>query len=227
MRTFTIVFFTFLLQPNLVAQISEGNYVSNQEFFTITQDSINFQFEIKSAFTITHRGIGSYQIIDNFLIIYTTKYAGIKSRVLDSVPSNLELIKVHVLPIDTFPVAVGKNSKGKVVKGYTPNQLGYITITPDDNIKSVVFSSLGYDPLTTHFGKDFDYTVNLVEGETFENKNLVFAINELDQNFISLSLLEVLDKNEKEYTIKSLNKLKRKRDKNTFNTQTLLELNRR
>ncbi|NNC85312.1 MAG: hypothetical protein HKN75_04465 [Bacteroidia bacterium] len=221
MKTVLLISIAFLLQLDLFGQTLEGTFTADKEYFAISKDSIKFEIETVSAFRVITRGIGKYELIENFLIIKTSKYPGIKSRVIDSTHTDSDIINVHVGKLKLIPNILGKDINGEMVKAYKLDENGVFSILPKDNIATIEFSTLSHDPLTTQFNKGFNYRVEIAEGVTIENQNVVFVVNENSNNSIGLTLLDIKAEDKEITSAKKLYKLKRKKGKYTFWTQSL------
>lgn len=76
---YLIAVFYFLVVQNSFAQIIEGRYINNNQFLEFKGDSLNFNIQGSGGLIINYKGIGSYELIENFLIIHTGEFNGPKS----------------------------------------------------------------------------------------------------------------------------------------------------
>jgi hypothetical protein len=216
--TFTLAFCYHLI---LIGQISQGEFISENDHFSFYEDTVQFEFETNSAFIIITRGVGAYEIVEDYLIVRTFDYPGIKSRIINSTSSSSDLISIQVNSPNQVMSVLGQDGQGKTLKTYQLDGNNNLKISPNDKVELIKFSTLGFDPLTFKPRKGFDYVVEIVEGVTVENQNLVFIINDLNQDSINLTLIDSKAKNSEIISLKALNKLRREKGKFTFWTQEL------
>jgi hypothetical protein len=137
-------------------------------------------------------GKGKFEILDRFLLIYTTEYKGEKSSFKTNEKTD-QYSKIIVRDergaLIPFINIAFIDSMDKVFdRGFT-DTAGRFLIKNPDKICKLQLKFLGYCGLTINFKSNIDYQVILVDGMVIENKIVVFKINKIENNKMKLVLL--------------------------------------
>ena len=207
---YLIAVFYFLVVQNSFAQIIEGRYVNSNQFLEFKGDSLNFSIHGSGGLIINYKGIGSYEVIENFLIIHTGEFNGPKSSFQKI--DNQDVSCIFVSDIIGNPI-IGATIRylkldSKIIGGTVTSEDGAATIHKDKNIAKLSVSYLGYDGLIIDYSPSYNYQVNMHDGEIIEFKVVVFRINKSDGNSLNLTLLSVnIDEN---FSLKELKSIANK-----------------
>jgi len=219
-----ITILTFLLL-NLIstAQIDFGIYSYESDYIKISKDSVCFDLTNYGCF-ITHvRGCGIYNFVDNYLLIETKEYNGLKSTVRELI-NNTDSINITIVDQKGKPV-IGVmvqfiDSSGNFFGGIVTNNDGIAVFEKQSEIDLIRIIYIACDPIDFKFKSEFDYSVNLVEGNVTEYQTVVFEIISANSNRLKLTLLDTDFKAKKDIK-KSLRKIKRHNRKHNHSINDL------
>ncbi|NLY23781.1 MAG: hypothetical protein GX042_02045 [Bacteroidales bacterium] len=205
---------TILLSAcSLFAQQPEGTYKNGLDSLAFTNGKATFRLTGFAGLSVAQVGEGSYELTDQFLLIHTTDYSGFKSssQALEGSRKDTCVVKVvgmHNYPIQTILVEA-KNKSDKMVEAKVTDSEGKIYLTMDDKMTSLAVSSLGYNAIAFDYTPGKDYLVRLAENDVIEARTVVFSIDFIDDETISLLLLTD-DFDTSKNKVKELQKLEKK-----------------
>jgi hypothetical protein len=175
-----------------IGQVPNSTYFDNSDFLRFQNDTIDFKLKSNGGITFDIMASGTYKLLDNFIIVNAKEYNGMKSS-HTKIPSQKEITKVYVYSNANLPVkgvnVVLKDVDGKFLSGTITNEDGIANIEKNDVAQSLTITHLGFDNYSFAFTTNFDYQVNLMNYEVIENQQIIFKINEWNNDSINLTLL--------------------------------------
>ena len=195
------------------AQQFNGKYFDNEDYLLFENDSVKFDIQSDGGLTCQLRGIGKYEIIDEFLLIYAGEYNQSKSLFTTSEKDEKRSkIFVRAENGDLIPFAnvAYLDKQDKIFGGGVTDFGGVCIIENPEKIVKIRVSFLCYNSLMIDFKGNLDYHVILANGLILENQVLVFKIIDMEMNRINLTLLTF---NFNRNIVKSLKRLDRKTNK--------------
>ena len=210
-----------LVIGTLNAQNFNGKYIRNknvpqENYINFNNDHADFVIDSEGCLIFEMRGNGTYEIIENYLVIHTEDSRNSKSSFETSLShSSYSIIKVMSNSGENIPGANISliNNQGNVIGNvYTDFYNGEAKINDNKEISKIKISCVGYSSITIDFDKKLDYQVFLSEGVTLEHKTLVFKITSVSTDSLCLTLLSTDFKSKKNIN-KAFRRLERKAKK--------------
>ena len=207
------VFFNVIF---IVAQTLNGTYKSGTDSLHFSNDYVTFRISGFGGLSSAQVGEGTYEIVDNYMIVHTNEYSGMKSNYQDLPGSKNDTCVVKVVSINNYPVQgiliESKNKSGKTITaGVTAND-GKVYLIDNEKITKISASAMGYNSIAFDNNAGSDYLISLADNDVIEDKTAVFRFNEIDEETISIILLtDNFNNNKKrEDELKKLEKRARK-----------------
>jgi len=213
MRTILTFSMIIIFMADTSAQQFNGRYFDNEDYLFFENDSVKFDIHSDGGLTCQLRGIGKYEIIDEFLLIYAGEYNQSKSLFTTSEKDEKRSkIFVRAENGDLIPFAnvAYLDKQDKIFGGGVTDFGGVCIIENPEKIVKIRVSFLCYNSLMIDFKGNLDYHVILANGLILENQVLVFKIIDMEMNRINLTLLTF---NFNRNIVKSLKRLDRKTNK--------------
>jgi hypothetical protein len=183
-----------LLLFNLITHSQElcgryyhGDYYMNfenhyAEFVTLSDGCLIFELS----------GQGKFEIIDDYLLIYTELHSSPNSEYI-ATKNNNDYSSITVLGVGGFSVPNAKIKlldSNKMVIGETETDWhGKTIIKNNPAIKYIHVSYIGTNSIIIEFDKTMDYEIVLGESVSIENRIAVFKISDKTESEIALTLL--------------------------------------
>lgn len=182
-----------ILTLSLCAQQKEATYKNGTDSLAFINDKVVFSITGFAGLSTTQAGEGSYEQIDNYLLISTSEFSGPKSacRVVEGSVKDSCMVKVtgvNNYPLPHILVEAHSNS-GKVLNGKVTGDDGTVWFPRTDKHSKTAVSAMGYDAITIDHTQGKDYLVTLTENDIIEHSTVVFSIRTLDDETISLLML--------------------------------------
>ncbi len=197
------------------AQQFNGKYYDNEDYLLFEGDSVKIDIQSDGGLTCQIRGIGKYEIIDEFLLINTGEY-NLSKSIFTTSEKDEKFTKVLVRDENgdfiPFVNISYLDKQDKIFGGGVTDFDGICVIENHERIVKIRVSFVGYNSLIIDFKSNFDYQVILANGLILENQVLVFKINAMEMNRINLTLLSI-NFNPNRNIVKSLKRLDRKANK--------------
>ncbi len=198
-----------------LAQQFNGKYFDNEDYLLFEGDSVKIDIQSDGGLTCQIRGIGKYEIIDEFLLINTGEY-NLSKSIFTTSEKDEKFTKVLVRDENgdfiPFVNISYLDKQDKIFGGGVTDFDGICVIENHERIVKIRVSFVGYNSLIIDFKSNFDYQVILANGLILENQVLVFKINAMEMNRINLTLLSI-NFNPNRNIVKSLKRLDRKANK--------------
>ncbi len=218
MKSIKVIILLLLFSYITYAQNISGKYYDGSDFIKFTNDSVSLKIKSNGSPIVQLCANGEFQVIEDFLLINTSKYKGEKSIIATSKKKNrLPQIKItdkNGNAIEYVNVVLIDNS-GKIVWAAQTNDSGIAIIPYTGNAEKIKISLIGYDEITCNFKNNTDYQIKLMDCEILENETIVFKINYWNNDSLTLTLLSA-NFTSNENMIKKLHKLEKKTKKYRF-----------
>lgn len=183
----------FTLGCTLCAQSISGMFKNGTDSLVFNGDRVTFSVSGFSGLSTTQVGSGTYEQVENFLIIQTDDYPGEKSRYerLDAAKNDTCMIRVagsNGYSIQGI-LAEPNTSSRRNPAGRVTGSDGRIFLTDTDKIETIRVSGMGYHNVIIDYEPNSDYLVTLINNEVIENRTVVFQFEKVDDETLSLLLL--------------------------------------
>lgn len=215
MRTILTISMIIVFVAVTLAQQFNGKYYDNEDYLLFEGDSVKIDIQSDGGLTCQIRGIGKYEIIDEFLLINTGEY-NLSKSIFTTSEKDEKFTKVLVRDENgdfiPFVNISYLDKQDKIFGGGVTDFDGICIIENHERIVKIRVSFVGYNSLIIDFKCNFDYQVILANGLILENQVLVFKINAMEMNRINLTLLSI-NFNPNRNIVKSLKRLNRKANK--------------
>lgn len=193
MRKYLLLTCNLLLTVTLSAWQPDGTYKNGLDSLAFIDGKATFRITGFAGLSTAQVGEGSFEQINNFLLIETSDYSGPKSayQAVEGSRKDSCLVKVvgtHNHPLQDILIEACTNS-GKILEGKVTGNDGQIYIRNNDKVEKIAVSAMGYDDITVDYTPGKDYLITLAENEIIEHSTVVFSIRTVDDETISLLLL--------------------------------------
>lgn len=198
------------------AQTLNGTYKSGTDSLLFSNEHITFRISGFGGLSSTLVGEGTYEIVDNYIIVHTDEYSGMKSNFKELTGSKNDTCVVKVVAASNYPVQgiliESKNKSGKTITAGVTGNDGKVYLTDNGKITKISASAMGYNSIAFDNNTGSDYLISLADNDVIEEKTAVFRFNEIDEETISIILLtDNFNNNKKrEDELKKLEKRARK-----------------
>lgn len=198
----TLLSITFILATilPLFAQQTDGTFRANNDYMIFSGNNIAFSVSGFAGLLNVQTGEGTFEIVDDFLIIHTSDFSGERTRV-ETLPGTLnDSIVVRVIDENNFAVqtvfveAFGRTgrffrrSDNRIERQITNNH-GVAYITKNDDIRRIAVSGMGFDNISFEYNPANDYRVTIARHEVLENTTVVFRFNRVNDETLAILLL--------------------------------------
>ncbi len=180
--TILLLLLMFIYSLESYSQVKNSTYFDNSDFIRFQNDTIDFKLKSNGGITFDIMASGTFKLLDNFIIVHAEEYNGMKST-HTKIPSQNKITKFYVYSNEL------KDVDGKFLSGTITNEDGIANIEKNDVAQSLTITHLGFDNYSFAFTTNFDYQVNLMNYEVIENQQIIFKINEWNNDSINLTLL--------------------------------------
>lgn len=216
----TLLLATILLSGiSLYAQQLEGIYKNGEDSISFNNNKTSFVLSGFGGLSSAHAGEGTYEMDGNYLFINTTDYSGDKTNLEIMDASRKDSCIVYTLsPQNYFIQGIlveSRNKSGKLVSGKVTGNDGMIVFAPCEKIKTISATSLGYNPISFDYTPGKDYRIRFAKNDIIENKTVVFKIEIIDEETISLLMLtdDLNTEKERNKELEKLERMVQKRNK--------------
>lgn len=176
----------------LFAQL-DGTYKIGADSIAFSGEKVTFRISGFGGLSSAHVGEGKYELSGDYLFIHTTDYSGDKTNfeLLDG--SKKDTCVVHTVSSQNYAVqgilVESRSKSGKLISGKVTGNDGKVFFTPCNKIASISATSLGYNSISLDYTPGKDYQIRLAENDIIENRTVVFKINFIDEETLSLLML--------------------------------------
>ncbi len=188
--------FTYMLLwgVSLFAQQLEGTFKNGLDSLTFDGENIVFRISGFGGLSSAQVGEGSYEYNDDYLFIHTRDFSGGERSVFQELEgSRTDTCVVKVVSLYNYPIenilVESLNKSDKNIEAKVTGDDGKIILTQNNKISSIAASSIGYNSISFNYTQGKDYLVRLAEHEIVENRTVIFKIQPIDDETISVLLL--------------------------------------
>ncbi|NLJ01707.1 MAG: hypothetical protein GX371_11260 [Bacteroidales bacterium] len=175
------------------AQPLSGTYKNGSDSLKFEGNQIVFRVSGFGGLSSSQAGAGTYELINDFLLVHTGDYPGNKSTFQELPGSRADTCVVKVVGLSNYPVegilVEPDNSSTKLPAGRVTGNDGKIYLANTSKMKNITVSGMGYNTITIDYDTGIDYLVKLADDEIIENKTVVFRLKEVDDETLSILLL--------------------------------------
>lgn len=198
MKQTTILLLLFVLTLQVSAQSLDGCYRHQNDSISFIDDKATFSISGFGALTTTMVGEGTFEVIDDFLLIHTNEYSGEKT-ITHSFDGNVEdTVRLHITTIENYPVKGAMvdflNAKNRLVTRAVSDDNGWVNLEKKPKqikrIAKIKVSNLGYSNAVIDFNSSSDYQIKLAKNNVIENQTVAFEIEDMDVASVSIILIE-------------------------------------
>ena len=217
--TLVVALFLAALSP-LSAQQIDGTFTANNDSIIFSDDHVRFRLTGFAGLHNVQVGEGTFEIVDNFLIIRATDYSGAKTTV-EAVPgTSEEAIIVSVVCEQGFAVqgifieSIGSGRRGTGrINALSTNSFGRVYLPKNEYIRQINVSGMGFDNIAFDHTPGNDHRVTIARNMVLENITIAFRFNQIDEETISILLLST-DFEEGRNRDRALERLNRRAERN-------------
>lgn len=193
MKRFLTLISIALSAVTLMAQELEGTYKNGLDSLAFSDDRAIFRITGFAGLDVAQTGEGSYEVVDDFLLIHTTDYSGFKSttQALNGSREDSCVIKVidaHNYPLETILVELRSRS-GKLIDASVTDSEGKVYFPVSEKMSRIDVAALGYHAISFDHTPEKDFLVRLAENDIIEQRCVAFKVNRIDEERLSLLLL--------------------------------------
>ena len=202
-----------LFSTTAFAQDMNGTYWEGTDSITFTNDRVAFSVKSNDGLGLVFVGEGTFEVLDDYFLIQTEEYKGIKTRVEMNPSEKKDTIQLQLFDEEGYSIkgvrAEFLNKKNKPIGLGVTNENGIVLYKADPKITEIRVVDLLYDKATFDYKKDTDYTVHLVKNRILEDKTVVFKLIDKSDEKITMKLLST-DFNRKNPSVSHLERLDKK-----------------
>mgnify|MGYP007061807482 CR=1 FL=1 len=166
----------------MVAQPLSGTYKNGTDSLVFKGDQAIFHVSGFGGLSSAQAGAGSYERVNDFLLIHTAEYPGDKASFHELEGSRADTCVVKVVSLANYPIqgilVEPDNSFAKLPGGRVTGNDGRIYLTDTEKTQTITVSGMGVD-----------YLVKLADSEVIEDRTVVFRLQEVDDETLSILLL--------------------------------------
>ena len=204
---------TILFSITLNAQDIKGTYIEGTDSITFTNDKVAFSVKDNDGVGIIFSGQGTYEMLDNYMLIYTEEFKGAKTRIETAPSEKKDTIQLQLFDEDGYSLkgvrAEFLNKKSNPIGLSVSDEHGIILCKVNPKITGIKVADLLYDKAIFDYKANTDYTVHLVKSRVLEDKTVVFKLIDKTEDKLTMKLLST-DFTKKDPTVSHLDKLDKK-----------------
>ncbi len=209
----------FIVSASLSAQEFEGTFKDGNDELKFENNKLYFSMdEIGSPMT-NKTGSGTYERVDDYLIVNTDAYSGERSSVTKINGTKKDTITVKVIDNQGFVLpgvlVESVTSSNKTLQGGVTNNEGKVLFIHHSKTAKIRLYSMGYDNISFDYDPKKDYEVRLIKNVIVENAPAVFKIKKLDEETLSVLFLSS-DFDAGKDQQKALEKINKKAEKQNY-----------
>lgn len=193
MRKILLLISILLSTCSLSAQQLEGTYINGSDSIAFVNDKVTFRITGFAGLSVAQVGEGSHEMVDNFLLVHTDDYSGLKSAYQALEGSRKDTCVVKVVGIQNYPLQTvlveSRNKSKKLIRSKVTDSEGKIYFTDNEKIVFITVSAMGYNALSFKYEPGKDFLAKLAENDIIEQRTVVFKMDIIDDETISLLLL--------------------------------------
>ncbi len=192
MRTVSIILFLSCIF-SVFSQELDGTFKEGSDSLSFSGGKVIFSVSGFGALTSRIVGEGSYEQVDDYLIVKTTDYSGRKSTTTELDASKKDTLTIKVIAFENYPIqsvlVEFLNGKSKTEKALVTDNNGKAEVPYNTKITGIRVSALGYNDIFTPVKQRKDYLVKMAENNVIEGQDVVFRLSDTDEETIHVTLL--------------------------------------
>lgn len=198
---------------SISAQNIDGTYHEGTDSIVFDNNRVSFTIKSNDGLGIIFVGEGSYEIMDDFIIVNTEEYSGVKTKIEMKPSEKKDTIQIQFFDERGFSIKGVRteflNKSGKTVDLSISDEYGVVLHKKNPKVASIKASDLLYDKTIFDCPADTDYTVHLVKNRVLEDKTVVFKLIDSTGEQLTVKLLTT-EFNKKNPSVSNLHKLYKK-----------------
>ena len=210
-----IIFTTVLFSLTMSAQEISGTYYEGPDSISFNDNHVIFSVRGNDGLGVVFTAKGTYEIMDDFILINTETYSGAKTKIETTAAEKKDTIQLQLFSEDGYSIkgirAEFLNKKGSPIALSISDENGKIFLKVDPKITSIKVSDLLYDKAIFDYEADTDYTVHLVKNRVLEDKIVIFKLEDRTDTKLKMKLLST-DFNRNNPSASQLKKLDKKNE---------------
>lgn len=171
----------------------DGVYKNQNDSLSFLGSKVAFTLSDFSALSSQIVGEGTYQIINNYLIIDAGDYSGDKTRFKSQDSESKEESIINIVGISgyVFPGVLIEflSSSNKVIDRAITDENGKAIHPINEKIKTIRVSNMGYNGIDIESKTGIDYSIVMAKNNIIQNQTLVLEIKEHNNDSILIRLL--------------------------------------
>ncbi len=204
---------TALFALTLTAQEINGTYYEGPDSISFDDNRVKFSVRGNDALGVVFIGEGTYEILDDFVLINTAEYNGAKTKIETKPAVKNDTIQLQLFNENGYSIkgvrAEFLNKKEHPIGLGISNENGIVLYKFDSKITGIRVADLLYDKATFNYVADTDYTIHLVKNRVLEDKIVIFKLVDKTDMRLTMKLLST-DFNKKNPSTSQLRKLDKK-----------------
>ncbi len=213
-----IITLAAVLSIAVSAQELDGTFVEGTDTISFNGNNIKFKLKGNDGLGMVFVGEGTYEIMDDFILIKTEKYGGVNTKVELKSAEKKDTTQIQFFDPNGFSIkgirAEFLNKSGKTVSISMSDDHGMVYFKKDPKVSAVKASDLLYDKIVFDLKDSTDFTVFLVNKRVLEDKSVVMKLFDQQDNQFKVKLLST-DFRRKRPSVSHFNSLDKK-SKNTI-----------
>ena len=193
MKKFILLISVLFSGITFAAQPLSGTFKNGSDSLVFNGEQVIFSVSGFGGLSTTQVGVGTYERVEDFLMIHTSEYPGRKSTFQELEGSRPDTCVVKVVGLSNYPIqgilVEPNNTSRKHPGGRVTGDDGRIHLTNTDKTQNITVSGMGYNTISFDYTPGSDYLVKLADNEIIENSTVVFRFNEIDDETVSILLL--------------------------------------
>ena len=208
-----IILITILFSLTLNAQEISGTYFEGPDSLSFNEDHVKFSVRGNDGLGVMFTGEGTYEIIEDYIVINTEDYSGKKTKIETKPAEKKDTTQLQLFNEDGFSIqgvrAELLNRKNKSMGLKISDDHGVVLFKSNPKTSAIKVSDLLYDKATFDYESDTDYTIHLVQSRVLEDKTVIFKLIESTEKELIVKLLST-DFNRDNPSTSQLNRLDKK-----------------
>ena len=194
-----ITLLTVLFSIAISAQSFQGTFSEGTDVMTFNDNRVDFIVKSNDGLGVIYCGEGTYEIMDDYIVINTAEYKGSKTKVEMSPAAKKDTVQLTFLDDQGYSLkgirAEFLNKAGKSLGLNISNNEGIILYKTNPKLAGIKVADLLFDKTSFDYVADTDYTIHLVKNRILEDKTVIFKLTDSTDDKLSLKLLSTDFKN--------------------------------
>ncbi len=206
---------TALLALTINSQEISGTYYEGPDSLVFNNNHVTFSMRGNDGLGVVFTGEGTYEIIEDYIVINTENYSGKKTKIETAPAVKKDTTQLQLFNEDGFSIqgvrAEFLNNKNKTIDLKISNDHGIVLYKSNPKTTAIKVSDLLFDKTTFDYEANTDYTVHLVKNRVLEDKTVIFKLENTTDNQLTVKLLST-DFNRNNPSASQLKKLEKKNE---------------